>query len=75
MVSWSWGLSCSAIRSQRLNVSGLSASGLAAPQAKAGATVAKAATCDALKEAILAHLEETEGHVTKVEEVFGCFDT
>jgi ferritin-like metal-binding protein YciE len=37
--------------------------------------MARAATCDALKEAILAHLEETEGHVTKVEEVFGCFDT
>jgi ferritin-like metal-binding protein YciE len=42
---------------------------------KALPKVAKAATCDALKEAILAHLEETEGHVTKVEEVFGCFDT
>ena len=36
--------------------------------------MAKAATCDHLKAAILAHLEETKGHVTKLEEVFACFD-
>jgi ferritin-like metal-binding protein YciE len=37
--------------------------------------MAKAATCDQLRETILAHLEETKGHVAKVEEVFECFDT
>jgi ferritin-like metal-binding protein YciE len=34
----------------------------------------KPATCDKLKQAIQAHLKETEGHVTKVEQVFKCFD-
>lgn len=41
---------------------------------KALPKMAKAATCDKLKAAIEAHLEETEGHVTKLEEVFECFD-
>ena len=41
---------------------------------KALPKMAKAATCDDLKEAIQAHLTETEGHVTKVEQVFKCFD-
>ncbi len=41
---------------------------------KALPKMAKAATCDKLKEAILAHLKETEGHVTKVEQVFQSFD-
>jgi ferritin-like metal-binding protein YciE len=36
--------------------------------------MAKAATCDKLKKAILAHLKETEGHVKKLEEVFQSFD-
>jgi|GEM_PF-6756809 len=35
--------------------------------------MAKAATCNHLKAAILAHLEETKGHVSKLEEVFACF--
>jgi ferritin-like metal-binding protein YciE len=35
----------------------------------------KAATCSELKSAILKHLEETEGHITKVEQVFACFNT
>jgi ferritin-like metal-binding protein YciE len=34
----------------------------------------KAATSDDLKEALQSHLEETEGHVTKVEQVFEAFD-
>jgi ferritin-like metal-binding protein YciE len=41
---------------------------------KALPKMAKAASCDALKDAILVHLEETKGHVTKLEEVFECFD-
>ena len=32
--------------------------------------LAKAATCEKLKAALLAHLKETEGHVTKLEQVF-----
>jgi ferritin-like metal-binding protein YciE len=41
---------------------------------KALPKMAKAATCDKLKKAILAHLKETEGHVTKLEQVFQSFD-
>ena len=41
---------------------------------KALPKMAKAATCDKLKQAILAHLEETEGHVLKLEDVFESFD-
>lgn len=41
---------------------------------KALPKMAKAATCDDLKGAILSHLEETKGHVTKLEQVFDCFD-
>ncbi|HUD48034.1 MAG TPA: ferritin-like domain-containing protein [Candidatus Baltobacteraceae bacterium] len=41
---------------------------------KALPKLAKAATCDKLREALLTHLKETEGHVTKVEQVFQCFD-
>ena len=41
---------------------------------KALPKMAKAATCAQLQEAILAHLEETKGHVTKVEQIFECFD-
>lgn len=41
---------------------------------KALPRMAKAATCTHLKKAILAHLEETKGHVKKVEQVFECFD-
>jgi ferritin-like metal-binding protein YciE len=37
---------------------------------KALPKLAKAATCEHLKEALLAHLKETEGHVTKLENVF-----
>jgi ferritin-like metal-binding protein YciE len=40
---------------------------------KALPKMAKAATCDKLKKAILAHLKETEGHVTKLEQVFRSF--
>jgi ferritin-like metal-binding protein YciE len=40
---------------------------------KALPKLAKAATCDHLKEALLSHLEETEGHVTKLEQVFQMF--
>jgi len=36
--------------------------------------VAEAATCEKLKGAILTHLKETEGHVTKIEQVFQSFD-
>ena len=36
--------------------------------------MAKAATSAKLREAIEAHLEETEGHVKTVEAVFECFD-
>jgi len=41
---------------------------------KALPKMAEAATCDKLKKAILAHLKETEGHVTKLEQVFQSFD-
>src|SRR5450432_926042 len=41
---------------------------------KALPKMAKAATCPRLKKAILAHLKETEGHVTKLEHVFRSFD-
>jgi ferritin-like metal-binding protein YciE len=41
---------------------------------KALPKMAKAATCEKLKTAILAHLQETEGHVTKVEQIFQSFD-
>lgn len=41
---------------------------------KALPKMAKAATCDHLREALLAHLEETKGHVTKVAQIFECFD-
>lgn len=41
---------------------------------KALPKMAEAATCTQLQEAILAHLQETKGHVTKVEQVFECFD-
>ena len=41
---------------------------------KALPKMAKAATCEKLKEAILSHLEETKGHVEKLERVFECFD-
>ena len=41
---------------------------------KALPKMAKAATCTELKEAILSHLEETKGHVKKLEQVFECFD-
>ena len=40
---------------------------------KALPKLAKAANCEKLKKAILAHLKETEGHVTKVEQVFELF--
>lgn len=41
---------------------------------KALPKMAKAATCERLKAAILSHLEETKGHVEKLERVFACFD-
>jgi ferritin-like metal-binding protein YciE len=41
---------------------------------KALPKMAKAATCPKLKKLILAHLKETEGHVTKLEQVFRSFD-
>jgi len=41
---------------------------------KALPKMAGAATCDKLKKAILAHLKETKGHVTKLEQVFQSFD-
>ena len=40
---------------------------------KALPKLARAATCEHLKEAFLAHLKETEGHVTKLEKVFQMF--
>src|SRR5580692_11839589 len=40
---------------------------------KALPKMAKAATCDKLKKAILSHLKETEGHVRKLEQVFQSF--
>lgn len=42
--------------------------------AKALPKMAKAATCDELKEAMHSHLIETEGHVRKIKQVFECFD-
>ena len=42
--------------------------------AKALPKLAKAATCNHLKAAFESHLEETKGHVAKLEEVFACFD-
>jgi ferritin-like metal-binding protein YciE len=41
---------------------------------KALAKLTKAATSNELKSAFAAHLDETKGHVTKLEEVFACFD-
>jgi ferritin-like metal-binding protein YciE len=41
---------------------------------KALPKMAKAATCSDLKAAIQSHLKETEGHVTKLEQVFQSFD-
>ena len=41
---------------------------------KALPKMAKAAKSEKLKEAILSHLEETKGHVEKLERVFACFD-
>ena len=41
---------------------------------KALPKMAKAATCTDLKGAIARHLQETQGHVTKLEQVFQCFD-
>ncbi len=41
---------------------------------KALPKIAKAATCEDLKAAIMAHLEETKGHVTKLERVFQAFE-
>ena len=41
---------------------------------KALPKMAKAATCTHLRDAFLFHLEETKGHVTKVKQVFECFD-
>ncbi len=35
--------------------------------------LAKAATCAKLKDALAAHLQQTKGHVTKIEEVFALF--
>jgi len=43
--------------------------------AKALPKMAKAAESEALREAALAHLEETKGHVSKIEEVFALFGT
>jgi ferritin-like metal-binding protein YciE len=41
---------------------------------KALPKMARAATCDDLKEAIQSHLKDTKGHVKKLEQVFQCFD-
>jgi ferritin-like metal-binding protein YciE len=41
---------------------------------KALPKMAKAATNEQLKEALLSHLEETKGQVTKLEQVFAAFD-
>jgi len=41
---------------------------------KALPKMAAAATCEKLKKTILSHLKETEGHVTKLEQVFQLFD-
>ncbi len=40
---------------------------------KALPKLAKAATCEKLKEALLSHLEETKGQVTKLDKVFQAF--
>jgi ferritin-like metal-binding protein YciE len=40
---------------------------------KALPKLAKAATCEKLKAGFLSHLEETKGHVTKLEKVFQAF--
>jgi len=42
---------------------------------KALPKMAKAATCEKLKKAIISHLKETEGHVKKLEQVFQSFAT
>src|SRR5579872_5368384 len=36
--------------------------------------VIKTATCESLQQALQQHLEETQGHVTKVEKIFSLFD-
>jgi ferritin-like metal-binding protein YciE len=41
---------------------------------KALPKLVKAATCETLKDALQAHLKETEGHVTKLEQVFQTLD-
>ena len=41
---------------------------------KALPKLVKAATCEKLKAALLTHLKETEGHVTKLEQVFKSLD-
>ena len=41
---------------------------------KALPKLVKAAMCEKLKAALQAHLKETEGHVTKLEQVFEYFD-
>lgn len=41
---------------------------------KALPKMAKAATCEELRDTFEAHARETEGHVTKLEQVFACFD-
>ena len=40
---------------------------------KAMPKMAMAATCTQLQKIIRSHLKETEGHVTKLEQVFECF--
>ena len=40
---------------------------------KALPKMANAATCTHLQQALQSHLEETKGHVTKLERVFACF--
>jgi len=40
---------------------------------KALPKLARAATCEKLKKALLSHFEETKGHVTKLEKVFQSF--
>lgn len=41
---------------------------------KALPKLAQGATCTKLKDAFLAHLQQTKGHVTKLEHVFALFD-
>ena len=41
---------------------------------KALPKLVQGATCPKLKDALLAHLKQTEGHVTKLEQVFALFD-